>query len=178
MFSRISIISGLAIILSLGIVAVAQQTQTQSPATPEARTKARSERLARRGEFGKQKRHGRMGHRGGIGRLTRELNLTEEQRQQSRAIAQRRLAGSKALREELFKLREKRIAGTFTADDEARAKALRQEMRSAMEGSRAEMEALLTAEQKAKLEQLKQERKSKMEERMKRRQQFLNKNSQ
>ena len=86
MFSRISIISGLAIILSAGIVAVAQQTQTQAPTTPEARMKARSERLARRGEFGK--RRGRMGHRGGIGRLTRELNLTEEQRQQSRAIMQ------------------------------------------------------------------------------------------
>ena len=176
MFSRMSIISGLALILSLGIVAVAQQTQTQSPATPEARTKARAERLARRGEFGK--RHGRMGHRGGIGRLARELNLTEEQRQQSRAIMQRRLEGTKAQREELFKLREKRIAGTFSADDEARAKALRQEMRTAMEGTRAEMEALLTAEQKAKLEQLKLERKTKGAERMKHRQQFLNKNSQ
>ena len=104
------------------------------------------------------------------------------QRQQSSAIAQRRLAGSKALREELFKLREKRIAGTFAAEDEARAKALREEIRASMEGGRAEMAGVLTAEQKAKLEELKAERKAKQEqrkkergERMKERQELRNK---
>ena len=91
---------------------------------------------------------------------------------------QRRLEGNKSQREELFKLREKRIAGTFTADDEARAKALRQEMRASMEGIRVEMEGILTAEQKTKLEQLKQERKEKIEQRMKERQEFQNKNPQ
>jgi Spy/CpxP family protein refolding chaperone len=108
----------------------------------------------------------------------KELNLSDDQRQQARAIMQRRLAGTKAQREELFSLREKRIAGTFTADDQARAKALRQEMRAAMEGGRAEMEGLLTAEQKAKLAQLKEDRKSRVEERRQRRQEFLNKKSQ
>ena len=174
MFLRKSIISILGFSLILASVAVAQQTQPQSSTTPEARMKARSERLARRGELGK--RRAGMRHRGATGgHLMRELNLSDDQRQQARAIMQRRLAGTKSQREELFSLREKRIAGTFTADDQARAKALRQEMRAAMEGSRAEMERLLTAEQKAKLEQLKQARKSRMEERKKRRQEFLNK---
>ncbi|MGI8836612.1 MAG: Spy/CpxP family protein refolding chaperone [Pyrinomonadaceae bacterium] len=177
MFLRKSVISVSGLILILASVAVAQEAQPQSPTTPDARMKTRLEGSARRGELGN--RRGGMRHRGGIGRhLMKELNLTDEQRQQARAIMQRRLAGTKAQREELLTLREKSIAGTFTADDEARAKALRQEMRAAMEGSRAEMERLLTAEQKAQLEQMKQDRKSKVEERRKRRQEFLNKNSQ
>ena len=91
---------------------------------------------------------------------------------------QRRLESVKTQREELFKLREKRIAGTFTADDEARAKALRQEMRTAMEGVRTEMAAVLTEEQRTKLEELKKERKEKFQQRMKERQERLNQNPQ
>jgi protein CpxP len=175
MYSRKSLITILGIILAFGTVVVAQQTQTQ-PRDAGAQLKSRPERFAARGER-KGRREG-MGHRGGRGHLMRELNLTDEQRQQSRAIMQRRLAGTKSQREELFALREKRIAGTFSADDEARAKALRQEMRASMEGVRAEMEGVLTAEQKTKLEQLKQERKAKFEQRMKERQEFQNKNPQ
>jgi protein CpxP len=175
MFSRKSSITILGIILAFGTVAIAQQTQTQSPET-DAQFKRQSERFAARGER-RGHREG-MRRRGGIGHLIRDLNLTDEQRQQSRAIMQRRLEGTKGQREELFKLREKRIAGTFTAEDEARAKALRQEMRASMEGVRAEMEAVLTAEQKTKLQQLKQERKMKFEQRIKERQEFQNKNPQ
>jgi protein CpxP len=175
MFSRKSLITILGIILAFGAVAVAQQTPTQSP-DAGAQVKRRSERLAANGEH--RGRRGGMRHQGGIGHQIRELNLTDEQRQQTRAIMQRRLEGNKSQREELFKLREKRIAGTFTADDEARAKALRQEMRASMEGVRVEMEGILTAEQKTKLEQLKQERKEKIEQRMKERQEFQNKNPQ
>jgi protein CpxP len=175
MLSRKSLITILGIILAIGAVAVAQQTPTQSP-DAGAQFKRRSERLAAKGEH--RGRRGGMRHRGGIGHLIRELNLTDEQRQQTRAIMQRRLEGTNSQREELFKLREKRIAGTFTADDEARAKALRQEMRASMEGVHAEMEGILTTEQKTKLEQLKQERKEKIEQRMKERQEFQNKNPQ
>ncbi len=175
MFSRKSLITILGAILAFGTIAVAQQTQTQSP-DADAQFKRRSERLAERGE--RRGRHEGMRHRGGIGHLTRELNLTDAQREQARAIMQRRLQGTTTQREELFKLGEKRIAGTFTADDEARAKALRQEMRASMEGVHAEMEGILTAEQKTKLEQLQQERKEKFEQRMKERQEFQNKNPQ
>jgi Spy/CpxP family protein refolding chaperone len=125
-------------------------------------------------------REGRGGHetrrwRGGpgLGHLMRELNLADEQRQQVRFIMQRRLEGTKAQREELFKLREKRIAGTFTADDEAQAKALREQIRASMQGLHAEMEGILTPEQKTKLEELKKEHKAKIEQRMNERQQYL-----
>jgi Spy/CpxP family protein refolding chaperone len=173
MYSRKSLIRVLGIMLAFGTLVVAQQTQTTS-SDSGAQLKNRSERIAARGERGGRRE--KMGHRGGAAHLMRELNLTDEQRQQSRAIMQRRLAGTKSQREELFQLREKRIAGTFSADDEVRAKALRQEMRASMEGVRAEMEGILTVEQKTKLEQLKQERKGKLEKRMKERQEFRNKN--
>jgi protein CpxP len=171
-------------ILACGMAVFAQEAQPQTPATPDGafrkdrleRMERHRERLGRRDGIKRDRDRGRRG--GGMGHLMRELNLSEEQRQQSRAIMQRRLEGTKSQREELFRLREKRIAGTFTAEDEARAKALHQEIRTAMEGVRTEMAGVLTAEQKAKLEQLKQERKEKMEQRGTERQERFNKNPQ
>jgi Spy/CpxP family protein refolding chaperone len=104
-----------------------------------------------------------------MGRLPHELNLSDAQQEQGRAIMQRRLESTKVQREELFRLREKRIAGSFTPEDGARAKALHEEIRTSMEGARTEMESVLTAEQKAKLEGLKAERKARHEERLKER---------
>lgn len=138
--------------MSAGIYA--QQSQS---ATPQEQMNSRHEGQRKGG------RHGRMG-RPGFG-LLRELNLTEEQRQQQRAIVQRRLGNTKAQREELFKLREKRIEGTFTGEDEARAQALRKELHDSMSGMGTEIESILTADQRARLEQLKTERRSQMKER-------------
>jgi len=180
MFLRKSLFGILGIILACGIVAFAQEPQPQTPSTQDdSFRKERIERMGRHRErMGRRegmRRHEGMGRRGGgMGHLMRELNLTEEQRLQSRAIMQRRLESTKTQREELFKLREKRITGTFTAEDETRAKALHQEIRTTMEGVRTEMAGVLTAEQKAKLEQLQQERKARMEQRMKERQERLN----
>ena len=182
MFLRKSLFGISGVILACGVVAFAQEPQPQTPSTQD--DSFRKERIERRerqreriGGSEGMRRHDGMGRRGGgMSHLMRELNLTEEQRQQSRAIVQRRLESTKTQREELFKLREKRIAGTFTAEDGARAKALHQEIRTTMEGVRAEMDGVLTAEQKAKLEQLKKERKDKLEQRMKERQERLNQN--
>lgn len=102
----------------------------------------------------------------------RELNLTEEQRQQQRAILQRQLSNTKAQREELFNLREKRIAGTFAPEDEARARALREEIRNSMMSMRSEIENILTAEQRLKLEQLKTEHKGRRGQMRERRREF------
>ena len=178
---RKSLFGVVGIVLGVVVGVCAQETQSQTQSTQDGvLQRERVERRERRRERmenreGRERREGREGHRG-MGRLMGELNLTEEQRQQSRAIMQRRLEGTKLQREELFKLREKRIAGTFTADDEARARALHQEMRTAMEGARSEMDGLLTPDQKAKLEGLKKERKERMEQRKKEGQERLNKN--
>jgi Spy/CpxP family protein refolding chaperone len=94
----------------------------------------------------------------------RELNLTDEQRQQQRAIFQRHLENVKVEREELFRLGEKRAHGNLTAEDGTRAKALRQEIHNSMLRANTEIETILTPEQRTKLEQLKTERKARHDE--------------
>ena len=180
MFLRKSLFGISGIILACGMAAFAQEAQPQTPATQDdtfrkdriERMEQHRERLGRR--EGMKSREGTGRRVRGMAHLMRELNLSDEQRQQSRAIMQRRLESTKTQREELFKLREKRIAGTFTAEDEARARALHREIRTAMEGVRTETAGVLTAEQKARLEELKKERKERMEQRMKERQERLN----
>ncbi len=159
------------IILTFGMIAFAQQPQTDK--TPDGTKRDRLQRRERLRERIDGMRHGGpegFGRRApGMGHLMRGIELSEGQRQQSHTIMQRRLESTKAQREELLKLREKRIAGTFSAEDGARAKALHQEIRSSMEGARTEMQSILTTEQKARIEQLQNERKAKHEQRMKER---------
>jgi Spy/CpxP family protein refolding chaperone len=184
---RKHLISITGIILTLAIGSFAQQKQTPSTTSDGTPTQERLERRERlRERIDGMRRHDKrdeFGRRGpGAGNLLRGIELTETQREQSRAIMQRRLAGMKAQREELFQLREKRVAGTFSAEDEVRAKALHQEMRTAMEGARTEMQSILTAEQKARIEELRKEgqatreqRKNERELRMMQRQELRNK---
>jgi Spy/CpxP family protein refolding chaperone len=160
------------IILSVGMVAFAQQSQT--PPTTQDGT-LRRERLERseklRGRLEGMRRHGGregFGRRGPrLGSAIRGVDLSDAQREQIRAITQRRLESTKVQREELFKLREKRIAGTFSAEDGARAKALHQEIRTAMDGMRAETDGVLTSEQKARIEESQKERQARRQQRMK-----------
>lgn len=178
MLLRKGLLGVLAIILAGGLVSFAQQPQTQTPTVmPDGtyrrdrieRGERRRERMGRREGSGGHDRTARRRLGGGMGHLMRELNLSDEQRQQGRAIMQRRRESTKAQREELLKLREKRNAGTFSVEDEARAKALHQEIRAAMEGVRSEMAGILNAEQKTRLQELEAERKAKIEQSMKER---------
>ncbi len=174
MFLRKGLLGVIGIILACGMFAFAQEPQPQTPAAPDATL--RRERMEQRRERHRERmcRHkGREGRGHGMGRFARELNLSDAQREQSRAIMQRRLESTRGQREELSKLREKRVAGTFTAEDGARAKALHEEIRSSKEAGRTEMDSVLTAEQKAQLEGLKAERKAKHEQRMKERQERM-----
>jgi len=118
--------------------------------------------------------HERMGRGGRNGfakfRAMRELNLSDEQRQQHRAIVQSHLERIKVQREELIKLGEKRQQGNLTAEDGARAKALRQEIHNSMQSAHTQIESILTPEQRTKLELLKTERKARHDEMLKRRQ--------
>jgi periplasmic protein CpxP/Spy len=165
-------ITGLIFVCALAVSGQEPQSQTQT--APD--TTLRPERMER----GARQRHRReaqdgmrAGEDAGMGRWLRELDLSEAQRQQVRAIVERREENTRVQREELLKLREKRIDGTLTADDEARASTLRQEIRTATEGVRNEIAGVLTAEQKARLEQLRQERKLRIEQRVKERQERL-----
>jgi Spy/CpxP family protein refolding chaperone len=168
------------IILTFSMVAFGQEPQTPKTTPDGTLKRERQERGERRRErFDGMRRHRgpeEAGRRGpGLGNIMRGIELTEAQREQIRAITQRRLESTKTQREELFRLSEKRNAGTCSADDEARAKALHQEIRAAMEGIRTETEGVLTAEQKSKIEELQKERMAMREQRMKERQELRNK---
>ena len=160
MIIRRSLLAILSLLLAFSAIALAQQPQT--PADNEGANR-------------EGRRHGRregMG-RHGLGLLPlRELNLNDEQRQQVRAAMQRQLESTKAQREELFKLREKRMAGTLTPEDEARAKALHQELRDSMKGVDVKIEGILTPEQRTRLEEIRKERRARHEERLKNRRSF------
>lgn len=159
---------GIIIACGMGAVAVGQEPQPPSQTAPVQDGTLRRERLERmqeRRHQGMERRREASEGRERMGRLIQELNLSEQQIQQRRAIMERRLESTKVQREELFRLGEKRRAGTLTADDEARAKAIHEELRNSMEGVRGEMEAVLTAEQRAKLEELHKERKQRREQR-------------
>lgn len=172
---RKNLLGILGIILTFGMVAFAQQSQTTRTAQEgtlrreglERREKLRGQLEGMHRHGGREGREG-LGRRGpGVGGAMRGIDLTDAQLEQIRSITQRRLESTKVQREELFKLREKRIAGTFSAEDEARAKALHQEIRTAMDGIRAETAGVLTSEQKARIEELQKARKMRQEQRMK-----------
>jgi Spy/CpxP family protein refolding chaperone len=98
-----------------------------------------------------QMRHGRMP---GLFGAFRQLNLTDQQRQQVRSIMQTQFQSTQSQRQELGQLMQKRSAGTLTADDEARLKALRMQLRQAEQGVHAQLLAVLTPEQKTQLQEI------------------------
>jgi Spy/CpxP family protein refolding chaperone len=93
-----------------------------------------------------------------------QLNLTDAQQQQQRAIAERFESSTKTQREELRRLYESN-EGKPSSDTEARARALRAEIGQAMRGTRQEMLNVLTEEQRTRFEQLMKERKDRHEDR-------------
>ena len=149
-----------SLILAFTTIAFAQQQQTPPPdnASPP-------DRIWRNDRH----RGGMRDQRPDMFGLASDLNLTDEQRQQQRAIIQRHLESTSAQREELARLRQKRMAGTFTAEDEARAKALHRELQGSRKGVRDELSSILTPEQRSKLEQIQTQRKARHEEMQKRR---------
>jgi len=90
----------------------------------------------------------------------RELNLTDDQKQQIQKIREANFASTKPQREELRQLMQKRFQGTLTAEEQARAKALHETMQTSRKESESKIAATLTPEQKAKLEELMKERKA------------------
>lgn len=143
----------LGLLTAFGAASQAQQATTPAPQNP-AQGPARMGRGPGRGF---RRGPGRDGFGPG---MMRELNLTDAQRQQMRAIVQQSFDGNKTTRDELRQLAEKRRLGTLTAEDQARAKTLHEQMRAAMIENRTKMAGVLTADQKAKLEELRKDRKA------------------
>lgn len=157
MIRRKSILATLAVLfLAITVTVLAQEPQPN-----DSQTGPRAGRmLGLRGErrMKKQRLH-----------LRQELQLSEEQKQQRKAIFQRSMLATKAQREQLFQLREKRLTGALTVEDRNRAQLLRMQLRQAMAEARKESFIVLTSEQKTRLTTLQQERKQRRDEMRKRR---------
>jgi Spy/CpxP family protein refolding chaperone len=119
---------------------------------------------AQQQERGGRRRGGPGGPGFGMGRGLRELNLTDAQKEQARAIFDRFAANIKPQREQLMQLREQKKAGNTPADAEERAKALRSQIHESEKAMRAELLTILTPEQRTKLDEMEKERKARRDE--------------
>ena len=150
--------------------AVSEQICNEMLAVLTAEQRAQLEQLrqqgAERGRRGHGRRAGRMhGPRGGFGGGgLRGLNLTETQQQQIRAIHERYSQTLAPQRQELRQLMQARRQGALTAEQQARAEALRNELRQTGERIHAEVLNVLTPEQRTQLEQRRQQREQRREQ--------------
>lgn len=137
-------IAGLLFGLATGGSVLAQQTQPNNPATGAQQPQRRA--FARR----MMRRRARMG----MFRALRQLNLTDQQKQQARTIIQTNFQSTQTQRQELRQLMQQRRAGTLDANGQARAKEIRTQLMEGRKATRTQLSALLTPEQKAKLEEM------------------------
>jgi Spy/CpxP family protein refolding chaperone len=149
MFQKIKVLgASLITILSLsGAVVFAQESQPATTSTPGVQQpQNQGDRIERR----RVRRHQRKRTMGAL----RQLNLTDQQKEQARAIRRANFETNKTQREELRQLQEKSRAGTLTESDKARAKELREQIRQSRQNARSQMASLLTSEQKTKLDEM------------------------
>lgn len=146
----------LGLVLICGAAAFAQQPQGQ-------------ETQRQQGERGERRRGGPRGEGFGMMRGLRELNLSDAQQQQARAIFERFAANIKPQREQLMQLREQYKDGNAPADAEQKAKALREQIHASEKAMQTELLGILTPEQRTQFEQMQKDRKAKRDEMRKRR---------
>jgi Spy/CpxP family protein refolding chaperone len=153
LLKELTIIALIFAFTSVGAV-YAQQPQPNGPAAgnPQARRMMRRMMMRRRARLG-------------AFRAFRQLNLTDQQRQQARSIRKSFGQSTQSQRQELRQLMQQRRAGTLTADNQARAMELRQQLMKGRQNMRTQLSALLTTEQKAKLDELIKARRAQMLER-------------
>lgn len=127
----------------------------------------------RMGRVGREHRPG--GPRGGQLGFLGNLNLSDTQREQLRQIESRYAANFRAKRDELHSIRQPRRqsgGGALTAEQEARARQLHEELRADAEKMRAEMRGLLTDEQRTQLQSMREEMQRRRDSMRERREDF------
>ena len=157
MFEKIRLSSAalIAVLSVSGAVVVAQDQQPATTGTPQIQKQKRGDRLGRRGQ-GRHMRGQKLG--GGL----RGLDLTDQQKEQARAIRRASFESNKAQIAELKQLRQKGREA-LTDADKARVKELHKQLRESRLSARNQMSSLLTAEQKTKLEERMKNRRERRE---------------
>lgn len=156
------------IVAALCLSAAGALAQVESAATAQD---GLAQDSSRQGEgWGKRHRGEHGGFRRGRLRGLRELDLTDAQREQLRAIGRKFQESNQEERAELRRLWAlKREGGELTPEQQARTRELIDTLSQTGRGIEQEMLGVLTPEQRAHLEQLQQERKQRREERRQRR---------
>ncbi len=146
MFLRTKLsVAGLAISLLTGVV-VAQQTQ------PSVQNRAARAQQTRRA--GMARRAMRRRATQPVFRVLRQLNLTDQQKQQVRSLVQTNQESTKAQRQEMRQLTQQWRQGTLTPEGLARTNELRKQLFENRKAMRTQLTGILTPEQKAKLEEM------------------------
>ncbi|MGI8786652.1 MAG: Spy/CpxP family protein refolding chaperone [Pyrinomonadaceae bacterium] len=158
-----------AITLAFAVFTFTTFVSAQETPNPNDSTQTQQQKYGRR-NFGKR---GGGEHHGGDKMMMRSLerlNLSGAQKEQTRGIFENLKNSTAPQREELGGLMMKKRDGVITADEEARAKELKKQMRVSGEQMHSQILAVLTPEQKTQLDQMQQEMKQKMMERRQNRQ--------
>ena len=150
--------------------ASAQETNTNQE-SDSTQTQEMRERRGGRG-FGMRGDKGMRGRHGGDKMMLRalgRLNLSDAQKEQIRGISETFKTSTQTQREELRSLGMKKRDGIINADEQARFKEIRTQIKASGEQMQSSVLTVLTAEQRTQLEQMKEEmKKRKMERRQNR----------
>lgn len=138
--------------------ASAQETTTATTQEGVIKQEKRERGFGKRGG-GKGMRGGKHGAMRGL----REIELTEVQKEQLRTIREANRPDD-ATKEEIRTLAQAKRAGTLTADQQEKFRALKQQRREKAEIVKAQVLAILTPEQLQQLEQKKLEMKQRWEQ--------------
>lgn len=150
-----------------GLAAIAFTTFVSAQDTNTNQENNSIQKQERRGGRGFGRKGMRGGRHGGEKMMMRglgQLNLSDAQKQQIRVVSENFKTSTQTQREELRALGMKKRDGVITADEQARAKELRTQLKSSGEQMHNSVLAILTTEQKTQLEQIKQEMKTRREQ--------------
>lgn len=177
----LTIFSAAAATAALATFGMAQD-QPSTPA-PEKKAEKRSRAFGKKGDalgMHPGMRGGMMGMRGMRGMRfggLRGIQLTDAQKEQIKAIHEANKPND-ANREEMKTLMQAKRAGTITAEQEARLKAIHESAKTRMKDVHAQILNVLTAEQKAQIEQRRNQMQQRREEFRQKRQEFRDKRQQ
>lgn len=162
-----------AFTLAFAIVSFSTFASAQDNSVNQEDSMQKQERRERRG-FGK--RGGGFGKRDGNGggkhggdrammRGLRQLNLTDTQKEQTRSIFENYKTSTQTQREEMRGLAMKKRDGIISAEEKARMKELKVQMKASGEQMNNALLVVLTPEQRTQLDQMKEQMRKTREER-------------
>ena len=130
----------------------------------------RERRGGKRGFGGKEMRGGKHGGDRMAMRSLERLNLSDAQKEQVRNISENFKTSTQTQREEMRALGMKKRDGIITADEQARFKEIKMQLKASGEQMHNSVLAILTAEQRTQLDQMKEQMKQRKMERRQNRQ--------